>query len=201
MTINGYTQSQARVSTLMRNLEASQHLDHANLVEIKAVPQGAHTHQRVHAQRVKSRDRKQKTTTGKGAKTASAGGTMTFDDLKRLDPKKIGSWPALPKIGVLLLVLALLIMGLVLVRLERSVRADRRGESKRSAAAHDLRRQEEAGARPRRLPQTARRHREGVRHVVETAAEQVRNGSAAHGHQPGRSRTRPAIRVVQTGGH
>ena len=34
---------------------------------------------------------------------------MTLDDLKRLDPKKIGSWPALPKIGVLLLILALMI--------------------------------------------------------------------------------------------
>jgi len=35
---------------------------------------------------------------------------MTFDDLKRLDPKKIGSWPVLPKFGALLIVL-LLIMG------------------------------------------------------------------------------------------
>ena len=35
--INGYTQSQARVSTLMRNLEASPHLENATLVEIKAV--------------------------------------------------------------------------------------------------------------------------------------------------------------------
>lgn len=39
VTINGFTQSQARVSTLMRNLEASQHLEQANLIEIKAVPQ------------------------------------------------------------------------------------------------------------------------------------------------------------------
>lgn len=39
VTINGYTQSQARVSTLMRNLEASPHLENANLVEIKAVNQ------------------------------------------------------------------------------------------------------------------------------------------------------------------
>ena len=35
---------------------------------------------------------------------------MTLDDLRRLDPKKIGSWPALPKVGVLLIVL-LLMMG------------------------------------------------------------------------------------------
>lgn len=41
VTINGFTQSQARVSTLMRNLEASQHLEHANLIEIKAVPQAS----------------------------------------------------------------------------------------------------------------------------------------------------------------
>lgn len=41
VTISGYTQSQARVSTLMRNLEASQHLERANLIEIKAVPQGS----------------------------------------------------------------------------------------------------------------------------------------------------------------
>lgn len=30
---------------------------------------------------------------------------MTLDELRRLDPKKIGSWPVLPKLGVLLLVL------------------------------------------------------------------------------------------------
>ncbi len=30
---------------------------------------------------------------------------MTLDDLRRLDPKSIGSWPALPKLGVLMLAL------------------------------------------------------------------------------------------------
>jgi type IV pilus assembly protein PilO len=34
---------------------------------------------------------------------------MTFDDIRRLDPKKIGSWPAVPKLAVLLLVLLLII--------------------------------------------------------------------------------------------
>ena len=34
---------------------------------------------------------------------------MTLDDLRRLDPKEIGSWPALPKIGVLLLAFVLCI--------------------------------------------------------------------------------------------
>ena len=30
---------------------------------------------------------------------------MTLDDLRRLDPKSIGSWPALPKLGLLMLAL------------------------------------------------------------------------------------------------
>jgi type IV pilus assembly protein PilO len=36
---------------------------------------------------------------------------MTLDDLRRLDPKEIGSWPALPKLGVLLLVFLACIAG------------------------------------------------------------------------------------------
>jgi type IV pilus assembly protein PilO len=35
---------------------------------------------------------------------------MTLNDLKRLDPKKIGSWPILPKLGVLFITLALIVM-------------------------------------------------------------------------------------------
>ncbi len=34
---------------------------------------------------------------------------MTLDDLRRLDPKKIGAWPALPKFGALLIVMLLII--------------------------------------------------------------------------------------------
>ena len=34
---------------------------------------------------------------------------MTLDELRRLDPKKIGSWPVLPKVGVLLLLLLAII--------------------------------------------------------------------------------------------
>lgn len=40
VTVNGVTQSQARVSTLMRNLESSQRLGNPALVEIKAIQQG-----------------------------------------------------------------------------------------------------------------------------------------------------------------
>ena len=41
VVINGVTQSQARVSTLMRNLESSQKLANPALVEIRALTQGA----------------------------------------------------------------------------------------------------------------------------------------------------------------
>ena len=34
---------------------------------------------------------------------------MTLDELRRLDPKKIGSWPAGPKVGVLIIALLLLV--------------------------------------------------------------------------------------------
>lgn len=40
VTITGLTQSQARVSTLMRNLEASPHLENPGLIEIKGGQQG-----------------------------------------------------------------------------------------------------------------------------------------------------------------
>jgi len=40
VTISGYTQSQARVSTLMRNLESSEYLENPSLIEIKAVALG-----------------------------------------------------------------------------------------------------------------------------------------------------------------
>jgi len=39
ITLNGYAQSNARVSTLMRNVENSQHLERPDLVEIKAITQ------------------------------------------------------------------------------------------------------------------------------------------------------------------
>jgi len=34
---------------------------------------------------------------------------MTLDELRRLDPKKIGSWPVLPKLGVLLMLLLVIL--------------------------------------------------------------------------------------------
>jgi type IV pilus assembly protein PilO len=34
---------------------------------------------------------------------------MTFDDLRRLDPRDIGSWPVVPKLGALLILLLLIV--------------------------------------------------------------------------------------------
>jgi len=36
---------------------------------------------------------------------------MTLDELRRLNPREIGSWPALPKLGVLVLLLVLILAG------------------------------------------------------------------------------------------
>lgn len=73
VTVNGYTQSQARVSTLMRNLDASPHTENANLIEIKAVPLGAARINEftlaVDIERIKQDDDK----AGKGAKKGVAG--------------------------------------------------------------------------------------------------------------------------------
>jgi type IV pilus assembly protein PilN len=72
VTINGYTQSQARVSTLMRNLDASPHLENSALVEIKSVPrQNTRVNEftlNVNIERPKQEDDK----SGKAAKTAAA---------------------------------------------------------------------------------------------------------------------------------
>jgi type IV pilus assembly protein PilO len=40
---------------------------------------------------------------------------MTLDEMRRLDPKNIGSWPVLPKLGVLLVALLLLIAASYLI--------------------------------------------------------------------------------------
>jgi type IV pilus assembly protein PilO len=34
---------------------------------------------------------------------------MTLDDLRRLDPKNIGSWPLGPKLGTLIILLAIIV--------------------------------------------------------------------------------------------
>lgn len=36
---------------------------------------------------------------------------MTLDDLRRLDPRDIGNWPVMPKLGVLIIMLLLIVFG------------------------------------------------------------------------------------------
>lgn len=71
VTITGYTQSQARVSTLMRNLESSQSLENPGLIEIKAVKlRGQRINEftmNIHITRAKTED---KTTTRPRARPA-----------------------------------------------------------------------------------------------------------------------------------
>ena len=71
VTINGFTQSQARVSTLMRNLDSSPHLENANLIEIKAVPQASARINEftlnVNVERLKQEDDEKRTKTAKAA--------------------------------------------------------------------------------------------------------------------------------------
>ena len=73
VTITGYTQSQARVSTLMRNLDASPYLENSALIEVKAVPLGGSRINEfqlaVNIERPKTEDDK----SGKAAKSAAIG--------------------------------------------------------------------------------------------------------------------------------
>ena len=78
VTINGFTQSQARVSTLMRNLESSPHLEGPGLVEVKAAQaSGARTNEftlTVNVTRPKADAAGAKPAVKPGAKPTAAGG-------------------------------------------------------------------------------------------------------------------------------
>ena len=54
---------------------------------------------------------------------------MTLDELRRLDPKKIGSWPILPKLGVLILVLVSIVFDELLDIVKMPVTASCQGET------------------------------------------------------------------------
>ena len=72
VTISGYTQSQARVSTLMRNLESSYSLENPGLIEIKAVQLGGQRinefTMNIHITRAKTEDDKSKRPRGRATK-------------------------------------------------------------------------------------------------------------------------------------
>ena len=121
VNVTGYTTSNARVSTLMRNFDASPWLEEPKLVEIKAVRVGnANLNEfnvNVKLTRPKP-DMAEQTSdpapTDKKSRPKKKQGQerpMTLDELKRLNPREIGTWPVLPKIGVLLLLLVLILVG------------------------------------------------------------------------------------------
>src|SRR6185436_16312965 len=70
--VTGYAQSNARVSTLMRNLGASPYLENPELVEIKAVPAPANPTQRVNEFLMNISIKRARPDDGKGAPKKAA---------------------------------------------------------------------------------------------------------------------------------
>ncbi len=108
VTLIGYAQSNARVSTLMRNIESSPWLGSPELVEIKSV---ALDKQKVNEFTLNLQMKRQ-TEVAPGMPGSPArrragrqgAERMTLDDLRRLNLRDAGNWPLLPKILVLGLV-------------------------------------------------------------------------------------------------
>ena len=73
VNISGYAQSNARVSTLMRNLGASPYLENPELVEIKAVPAPANPNARVNEFLMNISIKRAKSDDGKAAPKSAAG--------------------------------------------------------------------------------------------------------------------------------
>jgi len=72
--VTGYAQSNARVSTLMRNLGASPYLENPELVEIKAVPAPGNATQRVNEFLMNISVKRAKADDGKGKRAAAPAG-------------------------------------------------------------------------------------------------------------------------------
>ena len=73
VNVSGYAQSNARVSTLMRNLGASPYLENPELVEIKAVPAPANPNARVNEFLMNISIKRAKSDDGKAAPKSAAG--------------------------------------------------------------------------------------------------------------------------------
>jgi type IV pilus assembly protein PilO len=66
---------------------------------------------------------------------------MTLDELRRLNPRDIGSWPVLPKLGALLLLLILVLPGLVDWSAQDKLTASRNKENELRTQFLDKKRQ------------------------------------------------------------
>ena len=73
VAVTGYAQSNARVSTLMRNLGASPYLENPELVEIKAVPAPGNVNARVNEFLMNISIKRAKSDDGKAAPKSAAG--------------------------------------------------------------------------------------------------------------------------------
>ena len=130
VTLVGYAQSNARVSTLMRNIESSPWLHQPELVEIKSVPSPVTKDLRVNEFTLNVQIKQSappeesKPAAGAAAGAGDAVGDpgdpgqgerserhMTFDDIRRLKIREVGNWPTLPRAAVLL-VIFIVVLGL-----------------------------------------------------------------------------------------
>ena len=90
VNITGYAQSNARVSALMRNLEASPWLENAQLIEVKATVLNGRRSNEFAMNFMLTRTQ------------------AIADEFRGLNPNDPGSWPQLPKIAALLGILLVL---------------------------------------------------------------------------------------------
>ena len=101
----GYAQSNARVSTLMRNLGASPYLENPELVEIKAVPTPGNPSNRVNefSMNISIKRAQSDEAAPARARVQDGGGEMNLiEELRTLDPKQPGNWPWPVKVGAFL---------------------------------------------------------------------------------------------------
>ncbi len=127
VTVTGYAQSNARVSTLMRNIEASPWLASPELVEISLVPApgvaassdlkiNAFTMSFVIKRVAPAEDKgpaapaKRRAGEGQGRSAGDGEGGMNLEDLRRLNLRDVGNWPLLPKILILVGIFAVIVI-------------------------------------------------------------------------------------------
>ena len=193
ITLVGYAQSSARVSTLMRNIDSSPWLQQPELVEIKlgalAAGEGP-AGQRVHAQRPDQAaaappeepkvGRPPREPAPRRAAPAAPPAPprqsqrrerrMTLDDIRRLNIREVGNWPVLPRAALLLFILIVIVAAGRRARLEGSVRGARPRAAGGGEAQGAVRHQEGQGDQLRHLRAAAEGDRAVVRRAPEAAA-------------------------------
>ena len=122
VTLTGYAQSNARVSTLMRSIESSPWLTTPELIEIKSVPLdkqkvneftlSLQMKRSAEPSRLRSEPSGRRGEGDNGLAACEGAENMTLDDIRRLNFRDAGNWPLLPKIAILgILVVLILLAG------------------------------------------------------------------------------------------